>query len=1095
MKVRALLFSVIAIFLLAGCKHGLNESQGEGYVTININTQIEGAVPAALEKAWAEEKENARTAQPVVPEDILYKVSGLKADGGLVSFENSTENTYKLQFGTYSTVSVAGFIKDSADAYTLKAFESTETKAVTISETNPSENLDFILHPFFGTDNGSVSLPVVLEAGCGITKVAAFWTENGSAKSQVLTVSENAATFTMEAVGETDGVKAGVYNVVFAFYKYSGNAEILAYRAVETINVFSNLTTDTWQKAGDSVAYLSDIDADDSLEFYVTLQMIKKFEQLVKYVDQTTGSDANNQGTYFSPFETIQKAVDVIKAQNEDAASDLKGSDFIILLKNDYTDDSTSAYSATNQNALINIASSSEDLNIAISSIDPTSPLSIDANRSAANGTGRVLYVGNKAAVTLEGISITGGYFETGSTNQGVGIYVAPTGTLYLDGKVAVYGNRIGTKDNNLYLPKDTDNSQTVVYIARALESNVQGKIGITTEIKPTAQNLTVTFTESFGSINTLTPSSFFVSDEGYSVGYDGVQAEGVIAVSKGGFEYEPITSDVKIAVDKSIISNNKQTLLYATAALNGTAIEQSEDFNWLTAELKVYDFGVDYSNRVTATVSESDGKYVITFPANTFFTGDYIQVFIKAEYKNRIYSTNAITLEVKTNALVPTAASVSEFVNTLSYGQTVSVAIDSPNPDFTVLKQLVTTSPANIELDLSSCTELTELPKDWLDLNNSSNKLKRIKLSENTTKFVDSTGAKLDILSPDVKGTNGDIDLRYAILYGTDKGTDINVVSNITVSDPIPVLGDITVKAETSDISLNKESLSEVLFTVADAETNLTLGGGAKTLSITGGCYNSSDNTWPESGKGAVTISSGTINLKENCFITDFNISGTGTNDSIIAMNGGTVNIEGATISTFKSGTGQCGSAVRVNRGTLNFSSGMIGNTDFANEGYYGGIYIQTTGTFNMSGTAVISKCLGRYGGGILCRGKFTMTGGTIQECRAWGSKGNNQWGGGAIYSEASAYIDLQAGTFKSNYTSGTSTNSYVTPGGAIHATAGTIKVSSSVVFNGNGTYKGTVANVLGAASANGNHYYINDGVIFYLDGTQVTSLPYKKD
>lgn len=137
------------------------------------------------------------------------------------------------------------------------------------------------------------------------------------------------------------------------------------------------------------------------------------------YIYVSVNGDDNNGGTFSAPVKTIQKAVDKVIAMNVVTASS-EGNPYKILLLSDITSDNSFE---SNNNALVNIdpsfASASETpLYLEISKSDDGNA-TINANGSDSN-TGRVMYIGKNANVTLQNLILTGGYLLD---KNGGGIY------------------------------------------------------------------------------------------------------------------------------------------------------------------------------------------------------------------------------------------------------------------------------------------------------------------------------------------------------------------------------------------------------------------------------------------------------------------------------------------------------------------------------------------------------------------------------------------------------------------------------------------------------------------------------------------------
>ena len=135
------------------------------------------------------------------------------------------------------------------------------------------------------------------------------------------------------------------------------------------------------------------------------------------YVGGPMASDANDGGNVAAPLATIQAAVDKIVAAND-------GSPYTILLMGDVRDSSSVAYVSGKNFSLVNIVPA-DTLNLTIKSNIDGTPRTIDAGRNDIS-TGRVMYVGAKASVTLQDVVVTGGYVKDTS---GGGILATSTAT------------------------------------------------------------------------------------------------------------------------------------------------------------------------------------------------------------------------------------------------------------------------------------------------------------------------------------------------------------------------------------------------------------------------------------------------------------------------------------------------------------------------------------------------------------------------------------------------------------------------------------------------------------------------------------------
>ena len=166
------------------------------------------------------------------------------------------------------------------------------------------------------------------------------------------------------------------------------------------------------------------------------------------YVGGPMASDANDGGNVAAPLATIQAAVDKIVAAND-------GSPYTILLMGDVRDSSSVAYVSGKNFSLVNIVPAAT-LNLTIkSNIDGTTR-TIDAGRDDIS-TGRVMYVGANASVTLQDVVVTGGYVKDAS---GGGVCV-DSGGIFIMNDGIISDNYAGFDGGGVYV------SQNAAFIMR----------------------------------------------------------------------------------------------------------------------------------------------------------------------------------------------------------------------------------------------------------------------------------------------------------------------------------------------------------------------------------------------------------------------------------------------------------------------------------------------------------------------------------------------------------------------------------------------------------------------------------------------------
>ena len=215
------------------------------------------------------------------------------------------------------------------------------------------------------------------------------------------------------------------------------------------------------------------------------------------------------------------------------------------------------------------------------------------------------------------------------------------------------------------------------------------------------------------------------------------------------------------------------------------------------------------------------------------------------------------------------------------------------------------------------------------------------------------------------------------------------------------------------------------------------------------------------QTGTGVIDVDGGSFTMKGGT-ISDITASETNFG-AVYIHNNGTFSMEGGTISKFKS-TNQYAGPVVVNDGSMTMQDGTIDGNTATDFNSAGGVLVNKTSTFTMTGGTISNNSANR-GGGVLVRenGKFEMTGGTISENTARvqdSSIDKPNAGGGGVFVEHNASFDMENGTITGNTTNGMGggvatavlNENDKTGGGQFHMTGGTI--SDNKASCGGGVY-----------------------------------------
>ena len=374
--------------------------------TVSGNIVLKGALPAELIAGSTTNSKSssiAKSAAPSTPSSITYTISFTNSSDSASEktvhlSAGETTFTVELNKGTYG-LSVTG-----CDSSGNEIVSGNASSTFTLGDTNKTvSDLTVSVAPIStGSGTGTVYLMLNL-TGCGIQAYKAVWTENGTQK--VTTVEVGGADLTtpifcmIEDGGSypADAPQAvGLYEVQFNFYSdyQTLDSSTEVFSCTEYISVFQNMQTGTWVNDANT-SYIS------GGSFTLTQDIIENRHKF--YVDQTNGSSTNN-GSYFSPLDSVKTAVAKVCSQND-------GAPYTIVLLSDDIDTSTASYTGSTP-AYIQI-SPAANLQLTIEG-DKTARTkrTINANRSSAN-EGGVIYIGSNANVTLDNLEVTGGYLSS----------------------------------------------------------------------------------------------------------------------------------------------------------------------------------------------------------------------------------------------------------------------------------------------------------------------------------------------------------------------------------------------------------------------------------------------------------------------------------------------------------------------------------------------------------------------------------------------------------------------------------------------------------------------------------------------------------
>ena len=191
-------------------------------------------------------------------------------------------------------------------------------------------------------------------------------------------------------------------------------------------------------------------------------------------------------------------------------------------------------------------------------------------------------------------------------------------------------------------------------------------------------------------------------------------------------------------------------------------------------------------------------------------------------------------------------------------------------------------------------------------------------------------------------------------------------------------------------------------------------------------------------------------------------------------------------------------GGGVYVDKGAFTMSGGSIGgetgDANTANNG--GGVYV-SGGTFTMSSGEIAGNSASSFGGGVYTGGTFDMSGGSITKNTASNSTSGSGYGGGVYVASSGTFTMSGSAAITSNTAStGNTTSSYgggvyVSSGGTFNMASGSITGNTATGGNGGGvgisggTFTMSGGSITGNTATSGNSTTSGDGGGVYVNGT----------
>lgn len=1043
---KTFLLPLAAVALLTGCSFSVPDSapeergaafsaNSERSVLLSGSIKFSGAIPSAFKS-----NSSGRTAFPTAPTPLVYKIkatsgssviefnSSEASSGGSITVDGDTITfTISLTSGTWALTASA------EDSSGKKVLATKNAVSIPLTGDSPSVSLGDPLVLNYAssssTGKGSIGLTLSCNSGTNIQSIKVNPLTSG--------ITSTTTNTTSDWLWSQLNVNPGSYKVEFLFYSGTDCSGTILYRINEVVNVYSNLTTDTFEDA----VYVSggQIQITDTL-----------FAELTTIYVSSSGS-ASGSGSYFNPVKTLNQAVTIVN--NSSAAA---STEFEIFVR-----DNVSLGGSTTLNSGKKASITSEG----------SSAVTVSGGSSHDS-----LTIGGEAEVSNLNFSGLGG------------ISVSGTGKLTLDGSISSNSKiYLSSKDNPLEIgtsfttaspitielntdPSDTSHFAFGDLAIKATEDQVDY---FTT---PTDSGYSLVYkTVKNGAVLAISGDDAIIYVGG--TGADDDTGTGTattpfatlykaVAVAKK--RYELIEGDYIIKVQDTITeSQNIVVEDVPGLTIAGKVPEDSSDTKQVNGNGKSITFKCDTTLKnleFKSFEASSTSAGPVTISSSTEVEAEYVTVTNCTNTNGHgggIYNAGTLTL---TNCTISGCKATADSSSNGWGGGIYNSFGSSLSLEESTVEGNEAAHGGGIFIDNSCTAQITD---SIIQSNTAKSTVSTgmgggifvndggsLTLSGSGSKVIQNTADSSTIPSSstiDKNAYGGGI-----FCYGSMTMTDGTISENTLVAGGAEYGGGIALVA----ISTSSSST----FTMSGgtiSKNSAKLGGGISTqginLTLSGGTIGASTyengNTATQYGGGLYVgpYRSGLSTKKPDCTISGCTIKYNTANES--------------------------GGGIFAEECTMSFSSGSVSNNKvYSDSATYisgGGVYIKE-GSLGISGTAEISNnmvstnstTIGVVGGGlyIFKSGIVTMTGGSINANTVSTPAGpptaisSGGAMGGGVYIFTNGKMELENGSINNNIASATSSTNgnamgggvYIFDSGELNMTGGTVNGNSASIVNG---------------------------------------------
>lgn len=1028
---KTFLLPLAAVALLTGCSFSVPDSapeergatfsaNSERSVLLSGSIKFSGAIPSAFKS-----NSSGRTAFPTAPTPLVYKIkatsgssviefnSSEASSGGSITVDGDTITfTISLTSGTWALTASA------EDSSGTKVLATKSAVSVPLTGDSPSVSLGDPLVLNYAssssTGKGSIDLTISCDPSTNIQSIKVNPLTSG--------ITSTTTNTTSDWLWSQANVNPGSYKVEFLFYSETDCSGTILYRINEVVNVYSNLTTDTFEDA----VYVSggDIQITDTL-----------LAELTTIYVSSSGS-ASGSGSYFNPVKTLNQAVTIVN--NSSAASTTEFEIFVrdnVSLGGSTTLNSGKKASITSEGSsavTVSGGSSHDSLTIGgeaevsnlnfsgLGGISVSTKLTINdstISNGSSSASGGGIFVGSSAELVSNQGLVISNCEATGSFGYGGGIYnmgtVSLTGCEISSCTAAVSGSSIyNSATGSLTLGGETSIDGSIYLQSNAHPLELDSTFSTTDEIQIELKTGSLSTEFSFGdtviSSATATQAACFTTPDGSDYSLEFVATSGTVIMNStarfiiyvGGTGANDTTGDGSNSKPFETLEKSLDVAAERYAVVNGEYSIYVKDTITLTSNIEI------------------TGLPDLTLAGNVAATSTSTETINGGGY-NIKFSCDATVRNL-------------EF-----YGLGASSTIAGP---------ITIASGTEVEAEHVTVTNCTNTNGDGGGIYNAGTL---------TLKNCTVSGCQ-------ASSWGGGIYSEYASSL---------TVENTTVSGNRAILGGgicigISCNAQITDSTIQSNS--------AESTTLGTFGGGGIFINDGGSLTLSGDDSKiilntakstttgkiPHGGgvlcRGSMTMEGGTISQNEVIadFTDGYGYGGGVALEPIGSTSSGTFTMSGGSISrneaTFGGGIANRGLNLVLSGGTI---GDALGNTASYGGGVYVGSFPFTTpkeATCTISGCTIERNSATAYGGGIFSEdSSITFNSGSV-EFNKVNSSSINYIGGGGIYIKSGTLNFGGTGEIKNNSAQTSKISAaggglYIYDGGIVNMDGGLIKENSA--------------------------------------------------